>query len=136
MLEIDVNGNILYLNSAAYQALAPWQGSPIGQSILRYVKLHVPFSGHNLDHDSLVQWLSWGEQLRDDDAQLLLPDGSHIPISCALGPIITDSKITGYVVVFRDMRLQKEAEAELRKAKTLAEDAVKTKADFFSHHEP
>ncbi len=132
VLEIDVNGNILYLNSAAYQALASWQSSPSGQSILNYIKLHIPFSEHKLDADSLVQWLSWGEQLRDDDAQLLLPDGSHIPISCTLGPIITDNQVTGHVAVFRDMRLQKEAEAELRKAKTLAEDAAKTKADFLA----
>jgi signal transduction histidine kinase/ActR/RegA family two-component response regulator len=132
VIEIDIDGNILYLNSAALNALSPWNCAPIGESLLNFVRLHVPFSEHNLDYDSLVQWLSWGEQLRDDDAQLLLPDGSHIPISCALGPIITDSKITGHVAVFRDMRLQKEAEAELRKAKTLAEDAVKTKADFLA----
>lgn len=132
VLEIDINGNILYLNSAAATALEPWQTSPVQQPLLNYIRLHVPFSEHRLDHDSMVQWLSWGEQLRDDDAQLLLPDGGCIPISCALGPIITNNRITGHVAVFRDMRLQKEAEAELRNAKTLAEDAAKTKTDFLA----
>jgi signal transduction histidine kinase/CheY-like chemotaxis protein len=132
VLEIDIDGNILYLNSAATQALSPWQESPIGQSILRYVKLHVPFSEHNLDHDSLVQWLSWGEQLRDDNAQLMQPNALSVPISCALGPIITNNKVSGHVAVFRDMRVQKEAEVELRQAMILAEDAVKTKADFLA----
>jgi len=132
VVEIDINGNILYLNNAAMQALSPWQTTPIGQSLLHFITLHVPFSEHNLDHDSMVQWLSWGEQLRDDNATLLQPDGSTLPISCALGPIITDNKVSGHVAVFRDVRLQKEAEAELRKAKTLAEDAVKTKADFLA----
>jgi signal transduction histidine kinase/ActR/RegA family two-component response regulator len=132
VLEIDVEGHILYLNTAAVHALEPWQTSPINQSLLQYVQLHVPFSEHKLDHDSMVQWLSWGEQLRDDNAALLLPDGSSIPISCALGPIITDNEIKGHVAVFRDMRLQKETETQLRHAKELAEDAVRTKADFLA----
>ncbi len=132
VLEIDIDGNILYINAAAAHALEPWQNSPLKQSLLNYLKLHVPFSESNLDHDSLIQWLSWGEKLRDDNAQVLLPDGKYIPISCALGPIITDNQITGHVAVFRDMRLQKQAESELRNAKTLAEDALKTKADFLA----
>jgi signal transduction histidine kinase/CheY-like chemotaxis protein len=132
VLEIDVSGKILYLNAAAAHAIEPWQSSPLNQPLLNYLKLHVPFSESNLDHNSLVQWLTWGEQLRDDDAQLLLPDGNNIPISCALGPIITDNQVTGHVAVFRDMRLQKQAESELRNAKTLAEDAVKTKANFLA----
>ncbi len=132
VLEIDIDGKILYLNTAAAQALNPWENSPIGQSLLHYLKLHVPFTESDLDTSSLVQWLSWGEKLRDDDAQLLLPDGSMLPISCALGPIITNNEIKGHVAVFRDMRLQKEAQTELRRAKELAEDAVKTKADFLA----
>lgn len=132
VFEIDTQGHILYLNSAAENALKPWQTSPIGQHILSFIQLHVPFSEHQLDHQNLTQWLSWGEALRDDNAELKLPEGEVIPISCALGPIITDNQITGHVVVFRDMRLQKAAEDELRRAKELAEDAAATKASFLA----
>ena len=132
VFEIDIQGHILYLNSAAENALKPWQTSPIGQHILTFIQLHVPFSEHQLDHQNLTQWLSWGEALRDDNAELKLPEGEVIPISCALGPIITDNQITGHVVVFRDMRLQKAAEDELRRAKELAEDAAATKASFLA----
>lgn len=132
VFEIDTQGHILYLNSAAENALKPWQTSPIGQHILSFIQLHVPFSEHQLDHQNLTQWLSWGEALRDDNAELKLPEGEIIPISCALGPIITDNQITGHVVVFRDMRLQKAAEDELRRAKELAEDAAATKASFLA----
>ncbi len=132
VFEIDTQGHILYLNSAAENALKPWQTSPIGQHILSFIQLHVPFSEHQLDQQNLTQWLSWGEALRDDNAELKLPEGEVIPISCALGPIITDNQITGHVVVFRDMRLQKAAEDELRRAKELAEDAAATKASFLA----
>lgn len=132
VFEIDTQGHILYLNSAAENALKPWQTSPIGLHILSFIQLHVPFSEHQLDHQNLTQWLSWGEALRDDNAELKLPEGEIIPISCALGPIITDNQITGHVVVFRDMRLQKAAEDELRRAKELAEDAAATKASFLA----
>lgn len=132
VFEIDTQGHILYLNSAAENALKPWQTSPIGQNILSYIQLHVPFSEHQLDHQNLTQWLSWGEALRDDNAELKLPEGEVIPISCVLGPIITDNQITGHVAVFRDMRLQKAAEDELRRAKELAEDAAATKASFLA----
>lgn len=132
VFEIDTQGHILYLNSAADNALKPWQTSPIGQHILSFIQLHVPFSEHLLDQQTLTQWLSWGEALRDDNAELKLPEGDVIPISCALSPIITDNQITGHVVVFRDMRLQKAAEDELRRAKELAEDAAATKASFLA----
>lgn len=132
VFEIDTQGHILYLNSAAENALKPWQTSPIGHHILSFIQLHVPFSEHQLDQQNLTQWLSWGEALRDDNAELKLPEGEVIPISCALGPIITDNQITGHVVVFRDMRLQKAAEDELRRAKELAEDAAATKASFLA----
>lgn len=132
VFEIDTQGHILYLNSAAENALKPWQTSPIGQHILSFIQLHVPFSEHQLDQQNLTQWLSWGEALRDDNAELKLPEGEVIPISCALGPIITDNQITGHVAVFRDMRLQKAAEDELRRAKELAEDAAATKASFLA----
>lgn len=132
VFEIDTQGHVLYLNSAAENALKAWRTSPIGQHILTFIQLHAPFSEHLLDHKNLTQWLSRGDVLRDDNAELKLPEGDVVPISCALGPIITDNQITGHVVVFRDMRLQKSAEDELRRAKELAEDAAATKANFLA----
>ena len=132
VLEIDCFGHILFLNTAAEKALAPWQISPIGQNILTYIKLHLTDNESVLDSQHMTQWLSCGEQRRDDNAELLLPNHDAIPISCALGPILLGEQVSGHVVVFRDMRLQKAAEEGLLKAKNLAEDAAATKANFLA----
>ncbi len=147
VFEIDQQGQILFLNPAAEKALAPWAVSPIGQNILAFMQLHLPNDQTALNdsalseltqyesvftQQSLQPWLAQGQALRDDNALLTLPNAEAVPISCALGPIRIEEQITGHVVVFRDMRLQKAAETELRRAKELAEDAAATKASFLA----
>lgn len=132
VLEIDLQGNIVNANPAALHLLKRDQSSPLSQPLLHFFHLHVPFSQHVLDQASLLQWLSMGEQLRDDNALLRLENGSPLPVSFLLGPLMFEKTLIGHVAVFRDMRLQKQAEDELRHAKTLAEDAATTKSNFLA----
>jgi signal transduction histidine kinase/CheY-like chemotaxis protein len=132
VIQLDEKGNIVYLNQAASRALVDWQQDIVGHDLLDYFKLHVPFSEQALNPGHLQDWLSWGERLRDDNAMLRLPHDVYIPVSVALGPLVSGDGMSGFVVLFRDMRLQKEVEDELRRAKALAEDAAETKANFLA----
>lgn len=132
ILEIDIQGNILYANPVALATLNMTHAALTNKQLLDFFRLHsadlTPIE-HNHQLESLLQQTNG---FRDDNALLIRADQSQLAVSFALSPIQQNNSIAGYVVTFRDMSLQKAAEEELRKAKELAEDAAETKANFLA----
>jgi PAS domain S-box-containing protein len=63
-----------------------------------------------------------GEALRREDSVLLTTDGTQIPVSVTAAPVIDDNgELKGIVLVARDMRELRAAQAELRAAKASIE---------------
>lgn len=132
ILEIDIQGNILYANPVALATLNMTHAALTNKQLLDFFRLHSADLTPIEDNHQLESLLQQTKGLRDDNALLIRADQSHLAVSFALSPIQQNNSIVGYVVTFRDMSLQKAAEEELRKAKELAEDAAKTKANFLA----
>lgn len=132
ILEIDIQGNILYANPVALATLNMTHAALTNKQLLDFFRLHSADLTPIEDNHQLESLLQQTKGLRDDNALLIRADQSHLAVSFALSPIQQNNSIVGYVVTFRDMSLQKAAEEELRKAKELAEDAAETKANFLA----
>ena len=68
-----------------------------------------------------------------DDEVLWTSDRRAIPAEYGATPIQKDGQVVGAVISFRDITERKRAEAALRQAKELAEEASKTKGDFLAN---
>lgn len=132
VLETDTAGKILYANPTAQQLLAIDDLPTNAHHLLDFFTLHQTDQSIIENPEQLSNLLSQSQGFRDDNALVCHHSASKLAVSFALSPIKQDNLVSGYVVTFRDMSLQKAAEEELRNAKQLAEDAAETKANFLA----
>ncbi len=132
VLETDTAGKILYANPTAQQLLAIDDLPTNAHHLLDFFTLHQTDQTIIENPEQLSNLLSQSQGFRDDNALVCHHSASKLAVSFALSPIKQDNLVSGYVVTFRDMSLQKAAEEELRNAKQLAEDAADTKANFLA----
>lgn len=132
VLEIDIQGRLSYLNPSAQLALSDEGQALTHTHLMDFFQLHTADQTLIETPEQLQQYLSQHTSLRDDNAWLMRSHAEALAVSFSLAPITQEDQLTGYVATFRDMRLQKAAEEELRKAKELAEDAATTKANFLA----
>lgn len=132
VLETDTAGKILYANPTAQQLLAIDDLPTNAHHLLDFFTLHQTDQTIIENPDQLSNLLSQSQGFRDDNALVCHHSASKLAVSFALSPIKQDNLVSGYVITFRDMSLQKAAEEELRNAKQLAEDAAETKANFLA----
>lgn len=132
VLETDTAGKILYANPTAQQLLAIDDLPTNAHHLLDFFTLHQTDQTIIENPDQLSNLLSQSQGFRDDNALVYHHSASKLAVSFALSPIKQDNLVSGYVITFRDMSLQKAAEEELRNAKQLAEDAAETKANFLA----
>jgi len=124
--EVDLEGAIQFINPKAVQMLGFNQEEDIiGQSFWPFFKLSQASS------EAVYQTLHNQQIFHDDQAQLQL-EKSILEIDMTLSPIIKDGNLKGAALVFRDISLQKAAEAEMKRAVTLAEEASQAKSDFLA----
>lgn len=132
VLETDTAGKILYANPTAQQLLAIDDLPTNAHHLLDFFTLHQTDQTIIENSEQLSNLLSQSQGFRDDNALVCHHSASKLAVSFALSTIKQDNLVSGYVVTFRDMSLQKAAEEELRNAKQLAEDAAETKANFLA----
>jgi two-component system sensor histidine kinase/response regulator len=94
---------------------------------------------HPADKTRILE--NWGQFLRDhtnfsEEFRLMTPAGDVRWVACSTAPVQYESsgagQSAGYVGTFRDITRYKDAEDELRRAKTEAEAAVKAKGEFLA----
>ncbi|MBH0201742.1 MAG: PAS domain S-box protein [Nitrospira sp.] len=69
--------------------------------------------------DATVPSLASGEPYNTDDGLLVTADGRLVPITLVVTPMVLGGEVTGAVLVFRDITLQKQVEREHRQTEEL-----------------
>ena len=121
---VDTQGLVTYMNPAA-EGLFGWT-----EAELRGRRMHdlthyrhpdgTPFP---IEECAGFQVLHHGKALRDHDDAFIRKDGSFLPVRYSSSPLRSGGKITGVVVVFRDVTERKQAEEALRQSQQrLAEE--------------
>src|SRR5215210_4141942 len=112
----DSEGRITFMNPAAEQTFG-WRQEELLEEVLhdRMHHHHPDGRAYPISECPLVRVFESGQALRDHEDRFFRRDGSPIDVSCSLAPIVVDGKITGAVLVVRDITERKQAEQEIRK---------------------
>jgi two-component system, sensor histidine kinase and response regulator len=70
---------------------------------------------------------------REWDGRARRADGSTIPVTCRANPIVQDGRVSGWVLVFRDVTERRRVLRETRAAKEAAESANLAKSQFLAN---
>jgi PAS domain S-box-containing protein len=128
---LDRDGRVMSMNAAAeeFLELEDWDGADISGRFRLGDPLdsHLPRDGRLALDNALA-----GASMRDDDALMMLTDGSYAPVSLTVTPMRSGDEITGVVVSFRDISTQREIERRLMEARASAEAAANAKTEFLA----
>lgn len=123
---LDLDGRVTYMNPAAERILGWTQSEILGERM--HPLIHYEDARREpRDWESCAfQGALAGESISDADDVFILRSGEILPVAWAATPIRTDGDVEGVVVVFRDIRDAKEAEAQrIARARLEQEDAAR-----------
>ncbi len=132
LCSLDLAGAITDVNPAGERLLERPAGELIGAHVLTAFLLHDE-ARERIRPDRLTALIASGDSLRDEDAELLAADGTRVPVSCVLSPVIDRGVLTGAVFVCRDITERKRAERALMRARRDAEAASLAKSEFLAN---
>ena len=109
--QLDVDGKIVYINSAAQQILRYEEAELIGHHMHEKVHYVMP-DGHERSKEDcpLLRVIKEGKSCRVSEDWFVRKDQSLVPVEYVSSPLILDGKNNGAVVAFQDITLRKEAE--------------------------
>ena len=116
----DRDGRIEFANAAAERVLGYRAESLVGRQFdeLLVTRDDDPFS------DSIRR-----RSIRNMERRFAASDGHQVDLMMSLAPVLQHGEPAGVVILGRDMREQKDAEREVRKAVTLLESTLDSTAD-------
>lgn len=114
---IDAAGRTTFVNRAATELLG-WKPQDIIGKVLHDIHHHSHQDGtpYRLDDCPIFAAVRDGEVRRVDDEVFWTADGEAIPVEYTSTPIVRNDRITGAVVVFRDIRRRLETERQRTRA--------------------
>ncbi len=114
---LDANGNATFVNNAA-EVLTGWVASDlIGKSIHQYHHHSFEDGRHYPQQECpIYQCLKDGRTRFNESEVFWRKDGSSFPVDYSATPIVENGKISGAVVVFKDIRERKLAQENLTEA--------------------
>ena len=113
IITLNHTGAITYMNAAAEQLTDFVRNRAIGKYLTDVLQLinessYLPYEGY------LNRCLSKGQTIYEyDNICLVKPDQSQLPIQVSISPIHIDQRITGAVIVFRDITERRELSRQL-----------------------
>lgn len=112
---VDTKGLCTFMNPAAKKLLGRTSEEVIGQNV-HYIHHHTHDDGSHYDVQDCPIYAAVRDGLIYEGKQELFwkHDGSPFPVEFTSTPIISDSKITGAVVVFRDISERLKTEQHLK----------------------
>jgi PAS domain S-box-containing protein len=130
----DAQGRVTFVNAAALRILGYTDAELIGR-VMHAVIQHHYADGRDMFNETRAMFLTLqdGQPRTVTDEVFWRKDGTCFPVEYTTTALREDGKITGAVASFRDITERKAAEAAIRAAKELAEEATKTKSDFLAN---
>ncbi|MDX1320919.1 MAG: PAS domain S-box protein, partial [Oceanospirillum sp.] len=114
---LDRDGNITFANPAAYQSLGYDEGEFLGQPFAQLLQF-ADAGGHlrAINDTAIYQTTQDGEARSSDSEVLWKKDHTALPVEYSASPVFTNNRLTGAVVVYRDITERKQAEQALNDA--------------------
>jgi PAS domain S-box-containing protein len=127
---VDSQGLVTYMNQAA-ESLFGWKSADLLGRRMHDVTHYQYPDGRPFPIEECAgfQALHNGQALKDHDDVFIKRDGSFFPVVYTTAPLVTDGKVTGLVVVFRDVTERKHAEQKLRASEARMQAILNTAED-------
>ena len=110
----DTDGRVTFMNPAAEQTFGWRQEELLGEVLHDRMHHHYPDGRpYPISECPLVGVFESGQTLRDHEDVFFRRDGSPIDVACSHAPIVVDGRITGAVLVVRDIAERKRDREEL-----------------------
>lgn len=122
----DLNGNIMFINTAAKEMLGFRGEEVIGKNSHRtFHHTRVDGKPYPVEECPLYKSLNEGETYRGQDEVFFSRDGRMFFVEHVNTPLIENGEVVGAVVVFSDISERKLAEGEIRKLNEILENRVR-----------
>jgi diguanylate cyclase (GGDEF)-like protein/PAS domain S-box-containing protein len=105
---LDSEGRLLLINPQGEQLLGWHEEELVGRDLLATVGASVASEATGADSVSLPALLSAGQTYRNEDAYFVCKDGTQLPVAYVVTPLATEGRLSGAVLVFRDMTMRKQ----------------------------
>ncbi len=117
---LDADGLLTFMNPAAEKILGWKESELLGRDMHEVIHFQKADGTHLSEDDCpLMEVLKSEKIVYQEDDVFTLRDDSIIPVAYTSSPIITDGKITGAVITFRDITKRKKAENALRESREM-----------------
>jgi PAS domain S-box-containing protein len=117
----DHEGRVTLVNRAGERDLGWTAAEVVGRDV--HALLHAGGARHPRERCALPRVLASGVTITVDSDTFTRRDGSSIPVAYTSSPIVTDGRVVGAVLAFRDITEQKRVEAMRR---TFAQRLIET----------
>ena len=127
LISMDARCRVRVVNPDAASMLGLTEEDFGERSVFALLNPAGPDSGPPLWLDDVVRA---GQACRVNDGTFRYRDGRRLPVAFVLNSVERDGEVLGAYLVFEDIRRRKESEAEMQRARELAEQASRTKSEF------
>src|SRR6516165_2133051 len=126
----DTQGLVTYINPAA-ESLFGWKSAELLGRRIHDVTHYKHPDGRPFPIEECPGFrvLREGKALKDRDDVFIRRDGSFFPVVYTSAPLVTDGKVAGLVVVFRDVTERKRAEEKVHRSEARMQAILTTAAD-------
>jgi len=131
---LDGDGRCTFVNRSGLTMLGYRLEDCVGRELHELVHhTHADGRPYPREECPIIRARVSGMSCRMDNMVFWRSDGTSFPVECSLDPIIEDGLNRGAVITFSDITERKRVEAELLRAKEVAEAATRAKSQFLAN---
>jgi diguanylate cyclase (GGDEF)-like protein/PAS domain S-box-containing protein len=104
---LDPDGRLLFINPRGESLLGWLEAELVGRELLPLL-LTSPIDEQAGERPSLSTLVGAGETYRSEDDVFVCKDGTPLPVSYVVTPLASQGRLSGAVLVFRDMTMHKQ----------------------------